>query len=91
MIQNNIHCHELLSEEPGQYLLHFLKLTDGMKANGVPQDDVRLCLFPCSLIGKERKWLNRPPLLSITSWPDLMKKFMTRYYPPAKSCELQRR
>ncbi|CAL1382151.1 unnamed protein product [Linum trigynum] len=69
----------------------FLELAESLKINGVTEEALRLRLFPYSLAGKALRWLNNQPTLSITSWDDLLNKFMTRYCPPSKMAEWRKK
>ena len=60
-----------------------------MKYNGVSDDDIQLRLFPFSLKEKAKHWLISEPPDSITSWDDLLNKFMARFFPPAKAAKLR--
>ncbi|CAL1390052.1 unnamed protein product [Linum trigynum] len=70
-------------------LSRFLQLTNGFKMNGVPDDAIRLHLFPHSLAGHAKRWLETHPPLSITSWDDLADKLVHMYYPALKTMEIQ--
>jgi hypothetical protein len=41
-------------------------------------------LFPFSLVGEAKYWLKSHPTHSLTSWDDLEKKFLIRFFPPTK-------
>ncbi|KAK6160738.1 hypothetical protein DH2020_004119 [Rehmannia glutinosa] len=57
--------------------------------NGVPDEAIRLRLFPFSLRDKARQWLQTFPPGSITSWNDLTEKFMAKFFPPSKTLQLK--
>ncbi|CAL1401853.1 unnamed protein product [Linum trigynum] len=90
LITSSIQFHGLKDEEARVHLSRFLQLTNGFKLNGVPDDAIRLHLFPHSLAGNAKRWLETQPPLSITSWDDLADKFVHRYYPASKTTEIQR-
>ncbi|XP_073153803.1 uncharacterized protein [Henckelia pumila] len=52
-------------------------------------DAIRLCLFPFSLRDKAKAWLTNLLAGSITTWDDLAKAFLTKYFPPSKSMKLR--
>ena len=83
MLQN-IMFHGLLSENPNIHLTNFIKVCDTIKYNGVTKEALRLRLFPLSLGDRSKHWLTSQPPDSITSWNDLMQKFLTKFFPPAK-------
>ncbi|CAL1394341.1 unnamed protein product [Linum trigynum] len=76
MIQNNAYFDGLANESPREHVQRFLELEGILKINGVPEEVLRLRLFPYSLAGKALRWLNNRPTLSITSWYDLLNKLL---------------
>ena len=60
-----------------------------MKYNGVSDDAIQLRFFSFSLKEKSKHWLISEPPNSITSWDDLLNKFMARFFPPAKVAKLR--
>ncbi|GJW24801.1 reverse transcriptase domain-containing protein [Tanacetum coccineum] len=51
----------------------------------VPNTSVKLLLFPFSLDGEARDWLDKEPRRSILTWDDLVSKFINQYFPPSKT------
>ena len=51
------------------------------KVNDVPDDAIRLRLFPFSLKDRAREWLNSLPAGSIPDWATLAQKFLAKYFP----------
>ncbi|CAL1395138.1 unnamed protein product [Linum trigynum] len=90
LITSSIQFHGLKDGEARVHLSRFLQLTNGFKMNGVPDDAIRLHLFPHSLVGHAKRWLEIHPPLSITSWDDLTNKFVHWYYPASKTTKIQR-
>ena len=58
MIQNSVQFHGLPSEDPNLHIAYFLEICDMFKVNDVPNDAIRLRLFPFSLKDRAREWLN---------------------------------
>ncbi|GJZ12038.1 hypothetical protein Tco_0546797 [Tanacetum coccineum] len=52
-----------------------------MKFPNVPSTSVKLMLFPFSLEGAARIWLEKEPPLSILTWDDLVSKFINKFFP----------
>ncbi|XP_075504552.1 uncharacterized protein LOC142541991 [Primulina tabacum] len=84
MVQQNQFAGTATSD-PHVHLRTFLEITDTVKINNVPDDIIRLRLFPFSLRDQARVWLQSLPLGSITTWQELATKFLAKYFPPAKS------
>ncbi|GJT24909.1 reverse transcriptase domain-containing protein [Tanacetum coccineum] len=50
---------------------------------------VKLMLFPFSLEGAARIWLEKEPPRSILTWDDLVSKFINKFFPPSKTTNLR--
>ena len=85
---NNIQFHWLPSENPNAHLTSFIEVCDTVKYNGVTKKAIILRLFPLSLSDRAEHWLTNQPLDSITSWNDLVHKFLTKFFPPSKIAQL---
>nr|GEZ70721.1 reverse transcriptase domain-containing protein [Tanacetum cinerariifolium] len=46
-------------------------------------------LFPFSLEGEARIWLDKEPPKSILTWEDLVSKFINQFFPPSKTTYLR--
>ncbi|GJX13740.1 reverse transcriptase domain-containing protein [Tanacetum coccineum] len=58
-------------EDPHAHIRYFNKITSTMKFPNVPSTSVKLMLFPFSLEGAARIWLEKEPPRSIQTWDDL--------------------
>ena len=70
------------------HLTNFIKVCDTVKYNWVTEEALRLRLFPLSLGDRVKHRLTSQPPDSITSWNDLVQKFLTKFFPPAKIAQL---
>nr|GEW77135.1 reverse transcriptase domain-containing protein [Tanacetum cinerariifolium] len=57
--------------------------------NGVSDDALRLSLFPYSLTHHAIAWYDRLPRNSIYSFDDMMRKFLSEYFPPSMVTKLR--
>nr|GFA19037.1 reverse transcriptase domain-containing protein [Tanacetum cinerariifolium] len=55
----------------------------------VPNDVIKLMLFPYSLEGASRIWYEKEPPNSILTWDDLVNKFVNQFFPPSKTTYLK--
>nr|GEY07212.1 reverse transcriptase domain-containing protein [Tanacetum cinerariifolium] len=55
----------------------------------VPNSVIKLILFPFSLAGAARRWLEKEPLRSIHTWEDLVSKFINEFFPPSRTTNLR--
>ncbi|GJZ75878.1 hypothetical protein Tco_0640343 [Tanacetum coccineum] len=65
----------LENDDPHSHNRRFYQITRTLRLNQVPDDVVKLILFPFSLKGAAETWLENEPPNSITSWDDLVSKF----------------
>ncbi|XP_073277635.1 uncharacterized protein [Primulina huaijiensis] len=89
MIQNTVQFGGTAVDDPNTHIADFLEICDTFKFNGVSDNDVRLRLFPFSLRDKAKAWLNCLPVGSITTWEDMAKAFLIKYFPPSKTMKLR--
>ena len=87
MLQN-ILFHEVPSKNPNMHLTNFIEVCDTIKYNGVTEEALRLRLFPFSLGDRAKHWLTSQSPDSITSWNDLVQKFLTKFFLPTKFAQL---
>ncbi|KAL5564735.1 hypothetical protein UlMin_027899 [Ulmus minor] len=89
MIQNSVQFGGLANNDPNLHIANFLEICDTFKHNGVTDDAIRLRLFPFSLNSKAKAWLTSLPPRTITTWEGLVRSFLTKYFPPAKSAKMR--
>ena len=70
------------------HLTNFIEVCDTVKYNGVTEEALRLRLFSLSLGDRAKHWLTSQPPDSITSWNDLVQKFLIKFFPPEKIAQL---
>nr|GFA21187.1 reverse transcriptase domain-containing protein [Tanacetum cinerariifolium] len=76
-------------QDPHNHLRFFNKVTSTFRHPKVPNTTVKLLLFPFSLEGEARIWLDKEPLRSILTWEDLVSKFINQFFPPFKTTYLR--
>ncbi|GJS67857.1 reverse transcriptase domain-containing protein [Tanacetum coccineum] len=60
-----------------------------LKYKDMPEESIKLMLFPFSIDGPARIWLDKEPPRSILTWDDLVSKFINHFFPPSKTTNLQ--
>ncbi|GJU64755.1 hypothetical protein Tco_1246590 [Tanacetum coccineum] len=58
-------------EDPHTHIQYFNKITSTLKYKDVPETSIKLMLFPFSIDGPARIWLDKEPSRSILTWDDL--------------------
>jgi len=76
-------------EDPNLHLSVFLKVCNTLKINGVPTDSICLRRFSLSLRDKARAWLHSLPPGSISTWDELTKAFLAKFFPLSKTASLR--
>nr|GEX08836.1 reverse transcriptase domain-containing protein [Tanacetum cinerariifolium] len=71
------------------HLCFFNKVTSTFRHPEVPNTTIKLLLFPFSLEGEARIWLDKEPSRSILTWEDLVSKFINQFFPPSKTTYLR--
>jgi len=79
----------ILLEVPNLHLSVFLEMYDTLKLNEVPTDLIWLWLFPFTLTEKVRAWLHYLAPLCITTWDELTKIFLAKFFPSRKTASLR--
>ena len=87
---NNLSFDGTPLEDLNLHLLAFLEVCDTVKLirDGVSNDPIRLRLFPFSLRDKARAWLYCSTPGWITTWDELTRALLTKFFPPSKTASL---
>nr|GEV19740.1 reverse transcriptase domain-containing protein [Tanacetum cinerariifolium] len=72
-------------QDPHNHLRFFNKVTSTFRHPEVPNTTIKLLLFPFSLEGEARIWLDKEPPRSILTWENLVSKFINQFFPPSKT------
>ncbi|XP_062104771.1 uncharacterized protein LOC133816126 [Humulus lupulus] len=77
------------TEDPHLHLHLFIEVSDSFKLLRVIEDALRLKLFPYFLRDRARAWLNSLPSDSVSTWQELVERFLMKYFPPTKNAKLR--
>ena len=89
MIQSSCTFNGLPDEDPHAHIANFFAICDTFKLHNVFPDVIRLRMFPFSLKDRAKAWLNSQQTGPISTWNDLAQKFLSKYFPPAKTAKLR--
>nr|GEX16461.1 hypothetical protein [Tanacetum cinerariifolium] len=76
-------------EDQHAHIRYFNKITSTMRVPNVPSSSIKLMLFPFSLEGAARIWLEKEAPRSILTLDDLVTKFINQFFPPSKMTNLR--
>nr|GEV20897.1 reverse transcriptase domain-containing protein [Tanacetum cinerariifolium] len=79
----------LEKDNPHDHICWFNKITSTIKYKDVPNSAIKLMLFPLSLAGAARRWLEKEHPRSILTWEDLVSKFINEFFPPSRTTNLR--
>nr|GEV75818.1 reverse transcriptase domain-containing protein [Tanacetum cinerariifolium] len=76
-------------QDPHNHLRFFNKVTSTFRHLEVPNTTIKLLLFPFSLEGEARIWLDKEPPRSILTWENLVSNVINQFFPPSKTTYLR--
>ena len=65
----------------------FIRMANTVKLNGVRPEVIKLQLFPFSLRDVAATWFESLSVVSVNNWEELVKAYMSRFFPPAFTSE----
>ncbi|KAL0404316.1 UNVERIFIED_CONTAM: Retrovirus-related Pol polyprotein from transposon.6 [Sesamum radiatum] len=80
----------LAGEDPHKHLKEFHVVCSGMRPQGITEEQVKLRAFPFSLAEQAKDWLYFLPSGSITTWNDLKKQFLEKYFPASRANKIRK-
>ncbi|GJY94262.1 reverse transcriptase domain-containing protein [Tanacetum coccineum] len=69
--------------DPHKHIHEFLRICDMFKYRDTKNEVVRLMMFPLSLTGEAKTWLDELNEGTIKTWDELRTAFISRFFPPA--------
>nr|GEW18977.1 reverse transcriptase domain-containing protein [Tanacetum cinerariifolium] len=88
-VQNTCQFHGLPGDDANRHINKFLEITQHMKQNGVSDDAFCLSIFQYSLTHHAIACYDRLLRNSIHSFDDMMRKFLSKYFPPSMVTKLR--
>nr|GEU75240.1 reverse transcriptase domain-containing protein [Tanacetum cinerariifolium] len=76
--------HGFERENPHIHINNFKRITSTLKFKDVPNNVIKLMMFPYSLEGSARVWYDKEHPNSILTWEDLVNKFVNHIFLPRK-------
>ncbi|GJZ51651.1 phospholipase-like protein [Tanacetum coccineum] len=75
------------NDDAHEHVERVLDIVSLFNIPGVSHDAVMLRVFPITLTGAAKRWVNRLPPETVDSWDLLKKAFIQRYCPPSKTAK----
>nr|GEW01530.1 reverse transcriptase domain-containing protein [Tanacetum cinerariifolium] len=88
-VQNSCQFHGPPGDDANKHLEKFLHVTQSIKVNGVTDDGLHLYLFPYFLTHHAITWFDRLPRNYITTFEQMAKMFLGKYFPPSMVTKLR--
>ncbi|KAL0395775.1 UNVERIFIED_CONTAM: hypothetical protein Scaly_0025900 [Sesamum calycinum] len=80
----------LAGEDPHKHLKEFHVVCSGMRPQGVTEEQIKLRAFPFSLADQAKDWLYFLPSGSVTTWNDLKRRFLEKYFPASRATTIRK-
>ena len=80
----------LTNEDPYKHLDEFLEICSTVKIQHFSDDALRLKLFPFSLKDRAKYWLNSIDTVTISTWDQLQREFLKKYFSIGKSNQIRK-
>ncbi len=81
----------LAGEDPHKHLKEFqVVCSTPLRPEGITEDHIKLRAFPFSLQGAAKDWLYYLQPNSVTSWADLKKVFLEKYFPASRAASIRK-
>ncbi|GJX53516.1 hypothetical protein Tco_0281885 [Tanacetum coccineum] len=69
----------IIGENTFNHIDNFLEVVGPLKIKGLSRDRFRLSVFPISLAGAASEWFKKDCIDSVTTWEDLVEKFIQKF------------
>ncbi|XP_045810925.1 uncharacterized protein LOC123905364 [Trifolium pratense] len=81
----------LAGEDPHKHLKEFqVVCSTPLRPEGITEDHIKLRAFPFSLQGAAKDWLYYLEPISVSTWNDLKKVFLERYFPASRAASIRK-
>lgn len=81
----------LANEDPMSFIRDFYGTVEQFPLQGLNEDQLHMRCFPYTLKEKEKTWLMSLPADSLTTWGQVVDKFMSKYYSHQKTTGLRQK
>ena len=82
--------HGFVGEDPNKHLKEFHVVYLSMKPTGIYEEQVKLRPFLFSLTNSANEWLYYLPSRTVTTWNEIKKLFIEKYFPALKVANIRK-
>ena len=82
--------HGFGREDPNKQLKEFHMVCSSMKSTSISKEQVKLRAFPFSLADSSKEWLYYLPSGTVTTWNEMKKLFLEKYFPASKAANIRK-
>ena len=82
--------HSFVGEDPNKHLKEFHVVCSSTKSTGISEDQVKLRAFLFSLADSAKEWLYYLPSGTVTTWNEMKKLFLEKYFPASKAANIRK-
>jgi hypothetical protein len=82
--------HGCAGEDPHKHLKELHVVCSTMKPAGVTEEQIKLRAFPFSLKDSAKDWLYYLPSGSITTWTEMKRLFLLKYFPASRAANIRK-
>ena len=82
--------HVFAGDDPNKHLKEFHVVCSSMKPTGISEEQVKLRAFPFSLADNAKEWLYYLPYDIVTTWNEMKKLFLEKYFPASKAANIRK-
>ena len=78
------------NEDPYKHLKEFHMVCSSFRPQGVTEEQIKLRAFPFSLADRAKDWLFYLPSGAITTWEDMVRQFLDKFFPASRAARIRR-
>ena len=82
--------HGFAGEDPNKHLKEFHVVCSSMKPMDISEEQVKLGAFSFSLADSAKEWLYYFPSGTVTTWNEMKKLFLKKYFPASKVANIRK-
>ena len=82
--------HGFAGKDPNKLLKEFHVVCSSIKPTSISEEQVKLRAFSVSLVDSTKEWLYYLPSGTVTTWNEMKKLFLEKYFPASKVANIKK-